>query len=49
MGEFNSRVRKANSTDENIEQYGKVTNNRNGQEMLKFLEHNEVETVNDRL
>ncbi|MEO9966262.1 MAG: hypothetical protein ABJF11_10765 [Reichenbachiella sp.] len=49
VGDFNSRIGKASKLNENIGQYGEVTNNKNGEEMLKFLKHNEMKTLNDRV
>ena len=42
MGDFNSRNGKASSPNDNIGQYGQVTNSKNGAEMLKFLKSNEL-------
>ena len=49
VGDFNSRIRKASSPNENIGQYGEVTKNKNGAEMLMFLKNNEMETLTDRV
>ena len=35
--------------NENIGQYGEVTRNKNGEELLKFLKHNQMRTLNDRV
>ena len=37
-----------NISDENIEQYGEVTKNKNGAEMLMFLK-NEMKTLDDKV
>ena len=44
----NARVRKAGQPDDSIGQYGEDMKNTNGVEMLKFLEKNEMKTLNDR-
>ena len=49
MGDFTSRIGKASKLNESIGQYGEVTKNKNGEEMLKFLKHNEMKTLNDRV
>lgn len=49
VGDFNSRIGKASNPNENIGQYGEVTKNKNGAEMLKFLQNNEMKTLNDRV
>ena len=48
VGDFNARVGKASRPDDIIGQYGEGNKNTNGVEMLKFLESNEVKTLNDR-
>ena len=47
MRVFNSRMGKASKLNENIGQYGEVTNNKNGEVMLKSLKRNEMRTLND--
>ena len=49
MGDLNSKIGKASKLNENVGQYGEVTNIKNGEEMLKFLEQNEMKTLNDRV
>ena len=49
VGDFNSRLGKTSKLNEIIEQYGEGTNNKNGEYRLKFLKHNEMETLNDRV
>ena len=50
VGGFTSRIgRKASNPNENIGQHGKVTNNKNGTDMLEFLKSNEMKTLNDRV
>ena len=49
VGDFNSRIGKASNPNENIGRYGEVTKNKNGAEMLKFLQNNEMKTLNDRV
>ena len=48
MGDLISRIGEASNPNKNIGQYGEVTNNKNGEEMLKFLKHNEMKTFNDK-
>ena len=45
MRGFISRVGKASNPNENIGQYGGVASNKNRKEMLKFLKHNEMKTL----
>ena len=47
MGDFNSGIGNASNPNENIGQYGNVTNNKNGAEMLEFLKSNEIKMLND--
>ena len=47
MGDLISRIGKASNPNENFGQYGEVTHNKNGAEMLKLLKNNEVKTLND--
>ena len=49
MGDINSRIGKASKPNESIGQYGEVTKNINGEDMFKFLNHNEMQTSNDRV
>ncbi|MEP5536836.1 hypothetical protein [Ekhidna sp.] len=49
VGEFTSRIGKICKLNENIGQYGEVTNIMNGEETLNFLKHNEMKTLNDRV
>ena len=46
--DFNARVGKAGQPDDIMGQYGEDKKNTNGVEMLKFLENNEMKTLNDR-
>ena len=48
VGDFNARVGKASRPDDIIGQYGEGKKNTNGVEMCKFLESNELKTLNDR-
>ena len=45
VGDFNSRIGKTSKLNENIGQYGEETKKNNGEEMLKFLKHNEMKTL----
>ena len=49
VGDFNAKVGRAGQPDDIIGQYGEGTKNMNGVEMLKFLEHNEMKTLNERV
>ena len=49
VGDFSSRIGKASKMNANIGQYGEVTKKKNGEEMLKFLKHNDMKTSNDRV
>lgn len=49
MGDFYSLFGKESNPNEIIGQYGQVTNNENGEEMLEFLKNNEMETLNGRV
>ena len=49
VGYFNSRTGEAGNPNENIGQYGEVTKNKNGAEMLMFLKNNEMKALNDRV
>ena len=44
-----SRTGKASNPNENSRQYGEVTLNINGNDILKFLERNEIKTLDDRV
>ena len=48
VGDYNARVGKASRPDDIIGQYGEGKKNTNGVEMRKFLESNEMKTLNDR-
>ena len=48
MGDFNARVGTADQPNDIIGQYGEEKRNTNGLEMLKFLENNEMKTLNNR-
>ena len=48
MGNYNSRIGEASKLNENIGQYIEVTKIRNVEKMLKFLEHNEMKTLDGR-
>ena len=45
IGDFNSGIGKANNPNGSIGQYGEETKNNIGEEMFKFLEHNEMKTL----
>ena len=47
VGDLNSRIGKPSKLNENIGRYGEVTENKNGEEMLKFFKHDEMKTLND--
>ena len=49
MGDFNSRMGKASNPNEKNGQYGEVTYDKNGAEMLMFLtsKNNEMKALND--
>ena len=40
-------IGKAGKLNESIGQNGEITNNKNEEEMLKFLKHNEMKTLDD--
>ena len=44
VGDFNSRIGKTGHPNEILGRFGDVANNKNAEEMLKFLNHNEMKT-----
>ena len=49
VGYFNLIIGKACNPNENIGHYGEATHSNNGEEILKFLKHDEMKTLNDRV
>ena len=47
VGDFALRIGKASNPNENIEQYGESTQNKNGADILEFLKNNEMKTLSD--